>query len=54
MANSPIIGMYICPHCKSKLALFWNGNYKQKCWICKREFQVKRQKFRKTEKIKHK
>lgn len=47
MANNPVIGAYICPHCGIKNIVMWNGNYKQICIgsRCHKKFIVKRTKI---------
>lgn len=49
MANHPCFGIAICPHCKSKVAIFWNGNARATCHFCNRKFRVKRQKLKSVE-----
>lgn len=45
MANKPILGMYICPKCKARCPVFWNGNMENKCVSCGEVFKAKRQKI---------
>ena len=45
MANKPCFGLMTCPYCRHKNAVFWNGNTKTYCHVCKRKFKVSRQKL---------
>lgn len=45
MANRPCIGGYICPHCRKKTVVVWNGNDINLCQHCHRPFRAKRQKM---------
>lgn len=45
MANKPCFGVAICPYCKSRNPIFWNGNYRHKCFKCSKPFNIKRQKL---------
>ena len=52
MANKPVIGYQVCPHCGGKVPVIWDGNRKETCMHCKKRFLVKRQKLRNTMRIK--
>ena len=51
LANSPVLGLAICPYCKSKNAIIWNGNRKTICIYCEKPFKLKRQKLLKVMKL---
>lgn len=45
MANRPCFGLIVCPYCRHKNAVFWNGNCRTQCYYCQRKFKVSRQKL---------
>ena len=52
MANKPVIGYQVCPHCGGKVPVIWDGNRKETCMYCKKRFQLKRQKLKNTMRVK--
>lgn len=52
MANKPVLGVAICPYCKQRNPLIWNGNFRHYCINCKKGFNVKRQKLIDVKRIK--
>jgi hypothetical protein len=52
MANKPVFGTAICPYCKGKNAVFWNGNCRIPCLYCYKDFKIKRQKLKNVRHLK--
>lgn len=52
MANNPVLGVAICPYCKERNPLIWNGNFRYPCYRCHKTFSVKRQKLKDVKPIK--
>lgn len=52
MANKPVIGYQVCPHCGGKVPVIWDGNRKETCMYCKKQFRLKRQKLKNTMRVK--
>ena len=43
--NNPVLGVAICPFCKSRNPIIWAGNFKHTCFHCNKKFNVHRQKL---------
>lgn len=54
MANNPVMGVAICPFCKAKNPVIWDGNFKYPCMQCHKDFKVKRQKLKNVQPVKMK
>ena len=54
MANKPVFGVAICPKCHKRNPIFWNGNYKHKCFSCYTVFKLKRQNLLDVESVNYK
>ena len=54
MANKPVLGVAVCPYCKAKNPVIWDGNFKYPCWHCHKDFKVKRQKLKNVQPVKMK
>ena len=52
MANKPVIGYQVCPHCGGKVPVIWDGNRKETCMYCKKQFRVQRQRLKNTMRVK--
>ena len=52
MANKPVFGVVICPYCKVRNPIIWDGNFRYSCCLCHKTFNVKRQKLKDVKPIK--
>lgn len=52
MANKPVVATMDCPFCARANVVVWDGNRKQMCQHCGKQFKVRRQKLERVRAIK--